>query len=360
MADESETRKWKVRSDDGTVFGPVDKQTLIAWAKDGRLAPNHMMSCDDATWVPVTSCPELAMDWVVEMFPGRFHGPINHDAMAELLRNGDVKPSMAQFARVASLDESPSSVKSANESLRRQIDALRSDFSARAAELEARISELETKNSELSGTLSTRDVEFDAERQAFRANESKLQAELAKAQSQVAVMKKAAETAARRENAHVADVARIAELEGRLADAASEAEKKAKDAAALEADLRRAVRDSESTLEEERRATASMRAKFNGLEEKCRTQRQRDESLRKLLKQAMDSLGVASVDSSEVVIEATDDMVSMNPPLSPKAGAPSVLGAIEAQAQREISSYNEMKMADSKAPRKLNLNFRKK
>lgn len=359
MADEA--KKWKVRADDGSVFGPVDKQTLVAWAKDGRLAPSHMMSCDDAKWVPVASCPELAMDWVVELQPGRFHGPINHDAMAELLRDGSVAPSMALFSRVASIDDAPSSIKSENDSLRGQIEALRSDFSARAAELEGRISELETKNSELTGTLSTRDVEFDAERQSLKANELKLQAELAKAQSQIEVLKKAAESAARRDNAHAADVARIAELEKRLADAVADGEKKARDAATQEADLRRAIRDSESTLEDERRATASMRAKFNGLVEKSKTQRQRDESLRKLLRQAIDSIGMAPMDGDEVVIEATDDMISIGqPPSSPKAEAPSMLGAIEAQARKEISSINEMKKAASEAPRKFSLNFRKK
>lgn len=97
----SEEQRWLVRNEQGETFGPVDFDTLKSWASDGRLAPTNEVSENGAQWTLATTFDALEMDWVAEVTPGTFYGPIHRLAMDELVRDGSIPATCARFRRCA-------------------------------------------------------------------------------------------------------------------------------------------------------------------------------------------------------------------------------------------------------------------
>jgi hypothetical protein len=94
-------KRWLVKNEQGETFGPVDFETLKLWAKDGRLAPTNTLSEDATTWRAVTHYPELEMDWVAEVSPGAFYGPIHRLALESLQKEGSLPADAVAFQRKA-------------------------------------------------------------------------------------------------------------------------------------------------------------------------------------------------------------------------------------------------------------------
>ena len=92
-------RRWLVKDEQGGVFGPVAFETLKEWAQDGRLSPTSMVSENNMAWSPVTHLHGLGMDWVAETSPGVFYGPIHHQALEGLLKDGTLTTTAVLFAR---------------------------------------------------------------------------------------------------------------------------------------------------------------------------------------------------------------------------------------------------------------------
>lgn len=92
---------WHVRDDLGGRYGPVDLETLKGWVRDGRVGPANEVSSDGDEWAPATSLGGLEMDWVAEVTPGRFYGPIHRGAMQELVKDGSIAGPSALFRRSA-------------------------------------------------------------------------------------------------------------------------------------------------------------------------------------------------------------------------------------------------------------------
>ena len=70
-------REWYVKTADGNVYGPADVASLVKWAEDGRIDYSVSISKDRVSWSPAHLMRELAMDWLVEVEPGRVLGPYN-------------------------------------------------------------------------------------------------------------------------------------------------------------------------------------------------------------------------------------------------------------------------------------------
>lgn len=259
--------QWKIRDAEGNLFGPASMETLVKWARDGRLAAEQELSEDGETWRPVDSFPELEMDWAAELAPGKFFGPVNRDAMREFIRSGDVSEEMAQFVRVKTLDESPPALREENASLKAQLERLRSDFAGRAAKLEAELSAAVAAQRLAAGELSTRDLDFDAERQAFAAEKSrmeaerqaltaektKLKAEVAKAEKRAEVLSAQVAEAEARTRSREADLARIAELEKQLGEATGEIRRLKAELDSQAAEGRRRLKEAEVAALAERK-----------------------------------------------------------------------------------------------------------
>jgi hypothetical protein len=92
-------KRWLVKNEQGETFGPVDFETLKLWAQDGRLAPTNTLSDDKTTWSAVTQFPELEMDWVAEVSPGVFYGPIHKLALESLKKEGSLPAEAIVFQR---------------------------------------------------------------------------------------------------------------------------------------------------------------------------------------------------------------------------------------------------------------------
>lgn len=83
---------WHLKKSDGAVFGPVDLNTLIAWAADGRIAPDDLVAEDPVHWRPAPELLELGMVWNVDLVNSTVLGPLNLMALRDLLLDGAVLP----------------------------------------------------------------------------------------------------------------------------------------------------------------------------------------------------------------------------------------------------------------------------
>ncbi len=81
-----------LRKNDGAVYGPADLATFDQWARDGRVAPEDMLSSDRRNWRPAIDVPELGMDWMVDLPDGSLYGPLNLASLAEMLDDGTLAP----------------------------------------------------------------------------------------------------------------------------------------------------------------------------------------------------------------------------------------------------------------------------
>ena len=308
MPPEAKEKMWKVKAEDGSVFGPASMATLLAWARDGRLAASHVISSDGKTWTPVASHPELAMDWIAEISPGKFYGPIHRDALDELLRNGTLAADLPQYVRTRSAEDHPARLREENAALAAQIDALRASFESQAAKFEEEIQAAESANADLKAQLETRDLEFDAERQQFKAAASKMQAELAKAEKRSSSLSAQVQQAGGRDRARAADAARIAELEAKVSALEATLKKLRDESDKAGAEARRAFRETDTALQKERADFARFRAESQAAASRLKALEIREESIRKLFQQAaaiMDESAAAkggkTIEDAEVV-----------------------------------------------------------
>ena len=330
---DAKPRMWKVRAEDGTTFGPATLASLQAWARDGRLAPSHMISSDEKTWEPVTSIRELGMDWVAEISPGTFYGPIHAQALEELIRDGSIAQDVVRFSRTKASAVPDPKLVAKQEEMERSLEALRAAFTKRVETQQQELRAITAEREQLKGALDTKDMEFEAERQAFKAAESRLQADLAKVRATATSLVQQIEQSKERDREQAAMAAKLTELETRLADVDNR--KKATEDAHKEAlqQARQAQREAEKLLLEERAAQAQREQEMQSLGETLKSMRMRQESLRKLLQQAGTLLSEESP-FNETVIE--DGVVTTTSP--PPRDKLASLNQLESQAQREISS----------------------
>ncbi len=89
-ATESVEKEWFLKTNNDSVFGPVDRDTLQAWAQQGRIAPDNQVSTDKKSWEKAKSVPFLEMRWIAQLPGGTEYGPLNINALKELVRDGTV------------------------------------------------------------------------------------------------------------------------------------------------------------------------------------------------------------------------------------------------------------------------------
>ena len=95
----TQNNKWYVRSSDGKVYGPADLDSLVDWAREGRIEPGGFVSRDRKSWIPAQLMPELEMKWVVEAEPGKFFGPFNRKMVEHLAKAGSIPQNAAIYRR---------------------------------------------------------------------------------------------------------------------------------------------------------------------------------------------------------------------------------------------------------------------
>lgn len=321
MTSEDKDKKWKIRDPEGNFFGPATMETLKQWARDGRLAADQSISDDDLVWRPVDTFPELEMDWAAELAPGKFFGPVHHDAMGEFIRSGDVTEDMPKFVRVKSIDEAPDALRAEIESLRAQLAALREDFAARSAKLEAERAAALAEKRMAAGELSTRDLDFEAERQAFAAEKSrmeaehqalsaeksKLKAEIAKADKRAEVLAAQVAEAEARSRSREADLARIAELEKQAQEAEKDIKSLRTELDKQSADARRKLKEAEVSHLAEKKDLETRLRDAKGLADRLAAMKNRENAVKRLLSQVNSLMGPDNddiVEAEAVIVEA--------------------------------------------------------
>ena len=84
---------WRLKTADGSVYGPVGWPDLYQWILNCRIAPGDRLSRDGTRWTTAVDVPELRMDWMIDPPAGAPVGPLNLMAFFRLVDDGDILPS---------------------------------------------------------------------------------------------------------------------------------------------------------------------------------------------------------------------------------------------------------------------------
>ncbi len=239
--EETDTRNWFLRIASGVVFGPVPTKALRLWAEQGRVQPGNEISLDRRNWIPAPSLEELDIVWYLEDAQGNLTGPFNKRAAEKLIADGRV----GEGTSIVHKDDADLAhlVRPAIENRRRkpaegapELDFGSDDGVAEADEnalrtecegLRLRIEVLEKSQKQLLAAAEKECKSHERQLEAERAKVSRLEAELEEARLAAATSRNAANDAAARHEALVAEMAArqkadLAETTARLEKALAE------------------------------------------------------------------------------------------------------------------------------------------
>lgn len=101
QADQPAPEQWYLRTEDGSVYGPVTIPVMRDWAAQSRVAPGDNVSPDGVNWLKAETVPELKMEWMAVLPDGSSYGPFNVLAVPNLHKNGSI-PADASLVHAAS------------------------------------------------------------------------------------------------------------------------------------------------------------------------------------------------------------------------------------------------------------------
>ena len=387
---------WRVRSEKGDVFGPADIETLKSWARDGRLSPTCAVSEDNQNWIPVTAITEIEMDWLAEMGPGVFFGPIHKNAIDALIRNDSIHNTAPLFQRVL---PGAQPVTDRERTLEARIHDIQQQLYARIGEMDAQIASDKLELERHQKLLRTQEQALEKKSQEFQQKAAALQNEIATRDKQIADL---TPLTARVENlekersnlqqkttalqndvaARDKQIASLSPLTARVEALEKERQELQQKMAATEqrtTEITRLRDEAQSLVEQTRRENAQVQTRVaeaqaaqaaasqalstlrermqimtrdvEALRETNRQSRTRLEAVRKFLQQAATVAGSAET--------TTDAEIVANPPpaagkpvtLAPAAPSPEkLLANIEAQAQRELRQVGAARRGDRTQP----------
>jgi chromosome segregation ATPase len=282
------------------------------------------------------------MDWVAEVSPGTFYGPIHRQALAELSRDGSLPAEAPRFRRQTG-DAAPEVTASRERELEARLAEQQHAFAERAAALERDLRAARADAEQARGSTGARDLEREAERQEHQAALARQQAEIVKREARATALEREVERLAALDRERLAAQARLSDLERQVADAEARVVQARQSADAAVAAARQGEKAAEQRLADFREQTVAQRQEHAAMLEKVRLLRQRQESARKLLQQALASMGRAAeapepetIDAEPVATPAAapGPAAASSTDVPPRAGVS--LAEIEAQAQREL------------------------
>jgi hypothetical protein len=84
---------WRLKkSEEGTIFGPVEASVLKEWADVAQVGPEDEVDQGDDAWQPAPEVAFLEMVWEVTLESGRPYGPTTWGTLTEFLKEGLVSP----------------------------------------------------------------------------------------------------------------------------------------------------------------------------------------------------------------------------------------------------------------------------
>lgn len=81
---------WYLKKSDGNIFGPVDDDACVQWAREGRIVPGDQLSEDKLVWIEPSTLEQLGLDWFIPMDDGSPYGPIHALALSELIADDEL------------------------------------------------------------------------------------------------------------------------------------------------------------------------------------------------------------------------------------------------------------------------------
>jgi ribosomal protein L19E len=80
---------WRVKkAPDNSIYGPVDGETLKAWANSAQIAPEDMIDESDENWRIAPEIDFLEMLWLVKLPGGETYGPTTVGTLREFINEG--------------------------------------------------------------------------------------------------------------------------------------------------------------------------------------------------------------------------------------------------------------------------------
>lgn len=340
---------WRVRHENGDEFGPADMATLIEWARDGRLAPTHMVSGNGKDWQPAGAIPELEMDWIGEIAPGTFYGPIHREALLDLIQEQSIPPGAAIFFRHAG--EAGIDPARAEDDLRQRLKRTEEEFNKRLEENRAEISRHKREKETLAADLRAKDLEFEAERGELKAEIARNKAEILKRDSLLEALRREVADLEKACQGHQAAEMKRSEMEKTLADLktrhARESRQLHEEQERKDRKLRQAL---EKTEKESRRIESALKEAQKDSERirlENRALNKRVLAVRKLLENALDSISSGDDDASASVSTGPDTASPANSAPGGERMSRLSLASIEAQAQHELRTLKNTAMTSN-------------
>lgn len=81
---------WYLKKKQGKIYGPIDLETLAAWAGEGRISPDDLVSDDQKKWKPAPALSSLKMVWSIQLNDGSNIGPLNILSTCEHINDGSI------------------------------------------------------------------------------------------------------------------------------------------------------------------------------------------------------------------------------------------------------------------------------
>lgn len=79
-----------LKKSDGSVFGPVDDDIVVQWAREGRIVPGDALSSDNAEWIEPSSVDALGLDWFIPLNDGEPYGPVHALVLSDFINDGSL------------------------------------------------------------------------------------------------------------------------------------------------------------------------------------------------------------------------------------------------------------------------------
>lgn len=333
---------WRVRNEDGQIFGPADQRTLLKWSRDGRIGPDHTLSRDGREWLPAPSLEPLEMDWIAEIKPGSFYGPIHRQHLERMIADGSLNGQSSTYRRrPPDADDDPDA---ALQTLRERMAKQQQVFDSRMQEAESQRQSLQREVTSLQAALKARDFEFEAERQDFKAAQARYEAERLKRDAVVSSSKQELDTLRQAVKGRHAIEARLAELESQLADATTRHKEERIEWHDQLETQRKAIKqlqaEKETIESETEKRQRQHLQEVEALKTALQQHRQRESTVRTCLQQALAAANSDQDAASPSASKPSTAIVTGNNAL-PLTGEPDTIGntslaGIEAQAQREL------------------------
>lgn len=87
---DSANRWYLLKKDETEPYGPVTLDQLKRWASSAQISPMDLISNDQELWMKAPMCPELEMDWLIQLSVDQYYGPTSIAAVNEFLDAGEI------------------------------------------------------------------------------------------------------------------------------------------------------------------------------------------------------------------------------------------------------------------------------